>query len=30
VANPDCDAARAAFGLPALQPVFETPQKQFA
>ena len=29
-ANPDCDAARAAFGLPALQPVFETSQKQIA
>ena len=30
VANPDRDAARAAFGLPALEPVFETPEKKIA
>ncbi|PBJ19741.1 Flagellin N-methylase [Pseudomonas sp. ACN8] len=30
LANPDCDAARAAFGLPALQPAFEMPKKQIA
>ncbi|MDR7106380.1 Fe-S-cluster containining protein [Pseudomonas frederiksbergensis] len=29
-ANVDCDAARAAFGLPALQPEFETPFEQIA
>lgn len=29
-ANVDCDAARAAFGLPALQPEFETPLEQIA
>lgn len=29
-ANVDCDAARAAFGLPALQPGFDTPCKQSA
>ncbi|MCP1443825.1 Fe-S-cluster containining protein [Pseudomonas sp. GGS8] len=27
-ANVDCDAARAAFGLPPLQPEFETPFEQ--
>jgi Fe-S-cluster containining protein len=29
-ANPDCDAARAAFGLAALEPVFQMPEKQIA
>jgi Fe-S-cluster containining protein len=29
-ANVDCDAARAAFGLPALQPEFPVPYEQIA
>ncbi|BCX66574.1 hypothetical protein LAB08_R11920 [Pseudomonas izuensis] len=28
--NPDCDAARAAFGLAALEPAFQMPEKQIA